>query len=196
MVIYVAPGGNRYIFLLVDDYSRFMWFYLLKNKSDAFEAFKKFRVLVEENSKKGITTFRTDRGGEILSKKFLQYCEEAGITRQFTASYSPQQNGVVERRNRTMIEMARSLLKERNLPIKFWGEAICHSIYLLNRLPTRAVTGITPYEAWSGNKPHLEDLSVFGCLVHMRVPTEKLTKVDKKKQASSLSREGIGYQSI
>ena len=115
----ITPGGNRYIFLLVDDYSRFMWFYLLKNKSDAFEAFKKFRVLVEKNSEKGITTFRTDRGGEFLSKEFLQYCEEAGITRQFTAPYSPQQNGVVERRNRTMIEMARSLLKERNLPINF-----------------------------------------------------------------------------
>lgn len=89
-----------------------------------------------------------------------------------------------------MIEMARSLLKERNLPINFWGEAIRHSIYLLNRLPTRAVTGITPYEAWSRNKPHLEDLRVFGCLAHMRVPTEKLTKLDNRsKQVIYLGKE-------
>lgn len=83
----ITPGGNRYIFLLVDDYSRFMWFYLLKNKSDTFEAFKKFRTLVEKKSEKGITIFRTERGGEFVSKEFLQYCEEAGIGRQFTEPY-------------------------------------------------------------------------------------------------------------
>lgn len=156
-----TPAGNMYILLLVDDYSRVMWTYLLKNKSEAFEAFKKFLALVEEGPEKRITTFRTDRGGEFTSKEFTQYCEEVGIVRQFTAPYSPQQNGVVERRNRTMIEMARSLLKEKDLPAYLWGEATRHSIYLLNRLPTRAITGVTPYEAWTGTKPHLEHVRVF-----------------------------------
>ena len=82
-----------------------MWCYLLKNKSDAFDVFKKFRALVEKDPKKKVTTFRTDRGGEFVSKEFLEYCEEADIARQFTTPYSPQQNGVVERRNITMIEI-------------------------------------------------------------------------------------------
>lgn len=178
-----TPAGNRYILLLVDDYSRVMWIYLLKNKNDAFDAFKKFRALVEKGPDKKIETFRTDRGGEFLSKEFLQYCEEAGISRQFTAPYSPQQNGVVERRNRTMIEMARSLLKEMEMPLYLWGEAVRHSIYLLNRLPTRAVSGMTPYEAWSGKKPHLEHIRVFGCLAYMKLPTVNLKKLDDSSKA-------------
>ncbi|XP_074374073.1 uncharacterized protein LOC141714453 [Apium graveolens] len=82
----------------------------------------------------------------LVRKKFINYCEEAGIKYQFTAPYSPHQNGVIERRNRTMIEMAHSLLKEKELPLYIWGEAIRHTIYLLNRLTTRAVMGVTPYE--------------------------------------------------
>lgn len=119
----------------------------MKNKNEAFEAFKKFRAQVENSSDKKIGTFRTDRGGEFTSKEFNQYCEEAGIKRHLTTPYSPQQNGVVERINRTIIEMARCLLKEKELPLYFWGEALRHLIYLLNRLSTRAVEGVTPYEA-------------------------------------------------
>lgn len=94
-----TPAGNKYFFLLVDDYSRVMWVYLLKNKDDALEAFKKFRAQVENSPERKIKTLRTDRGGEFCSKSFTSYCEGAGITRHFTAPYSPQQNGVVERRN-------------------------------------------------------------------------------------------------
>lgn len=109
-------AGNKYIFLLVDDYSRVMWTYLLKTKDEAFETFKRFRAQVEDGFEKKIKSFRTDRGGEFCSKEFTNYFIENGITRRFTVPYSPQQNGVVERRNRTMIEMARSLIKEMHLP--------------------------------------------------------------------------------
>lgn len=101
-----TSGGNRYIFLIVNDFTRVMWAYLLKNKNEAFDAFKKFRALVEKGPDKRIGTLRTDRGGEFTSKEFNQYCEEVGIKRHLTKPYSPQQNGVVERRNHTMIEMA------------------------------------------------------------------------------------------
>lgn len=84
-----TAAGNRYMFLLVDDYSRVMWAYLLNDKSEAFGAFKRFRALVETGDRK-IRTFRTDRGGEFMSKEFITYCEEAGINRHFTAPYSPQ----------------------------------------------------------------------------------------------------------
>lgn len=136
--------------------------------------------MVEDGPEKRIRVLRTDRGGEFCSNEFVSYCKDAGIARQFTAPHSPQQNGVVERRNRTMVEMARSLLKEMQLPNMFWGEAIRHTIYLLNRLPTRAVSGITPYEAWSGEKPHIEHIRVFGCLAYMKVPNQKVRKLDDR----------------
>ncbi|XP_074338190.1 uncharacterized protein LOC141676044 [Apium graveolens] len=136
--------SGMYIFLLVDDFSRVMWTFLLKNKYNTLDAFKQFRALVENSPGKRIETLRTYRGGEFMSKKITQYCQEARIKHHFIAPYSPQQNGVVEWRNRTMIEIACSLLKEKELPIYFWGEAIRHSIYLLNRLPTRAIAGVTP----------------------------------------------------
>lgn len=124
-----TSGGNKYVFMLIDDYSRVMWTYLLKEKSEAFDAFKSFRALVENGRDKKIMTLRTDNGGEFTSKEFTRYCEEGGIQRHFSAPYSPQQNGVVERRNRTLIEMSRSLLKEMKMPNCFWGEAVRHATY-------------------------------------------------------------------
>lgn len=89
-----------------------------------------------------------------------------------------------------MIEMARSLLKGKGLPVYFRGEAIRHSIYLLNRLPTRAVEGVTPYEAWSGSKPQLDHLRIFGCLDHMRIPSVNLKKLySRSKEVVYLGKE-------
>lgn len=132
----------------MDDYSGIIWVYLLKSKDQAFDAFKKFRIQVETSSGKKVKIFRSDRGGEFMSSKFISYCDETGIVRQFTAPYTPQQNGVVERRNRTVVAMARSMLKEKYMSSMMWGEAVRHSLYILNRLPTRTLTGMTPYEVW------------------------------------------------
>lgn len=92
-------AGNKYFLLLVDDFSRVMWIYMIASKDEALGAFQKFRVQVEREKDKKIKVFRTDRGGEFMSNQFKSYCEENGIVRHFTAPYSPQQNGVVERRN-------------------------------------------------------------------------------------------------
>lgn len=127
-------------------------------------------------------TLWTDRGGELLSKKFTAYCEEAGIARHFTAPYSPQQNGVVERRYRTVIEMARSFLKEMKMPPLFWGEAIRHSVCILNKLPTRALSGVTPYEAWSKVKPDIGHVRFFGCLAHMKITAVHAKKLDDRSK--------------
>lgn len=112
-----TPSGNRYFLLIVDDYGRFMWIYMLNKKDEALESFIKFRAQVEKNSEKKTQIFRTDNGGEFCSKKFNSYCDESGIVQHFTAPYSPQQNGLVEGRNRTVVSMVRSLLQERNLPV-------------------------------------------------------------------------------
>lgn len=178
-----TASGNKYFLLIVDDYSRVMWVYLLRSKSDAFGAFKRFRALVEDGSERKVKMLRTDRGGEFMSADFMRYCEDEGIGRQYTNPYTPQQNGVVERRNRTVMGMTRSFLKGRHLPAMFWGEAVRHTVYVLNRLPTRSLTGMTPYEAWSNRKPDIAHIRVFGCLCHMKVPTPGLKKLDDRSLA-------------
>ncbi|RVW63781.1 Retrovirus-related Pol polyprotein from transposon TNT 1-94 [Vitis vinifera] len=116
--------GKRYFLLLVDDCTRFMWQVLIQNKDEAFEAFKKTKASAEMEKNSKLKAFRTDRGGEFTSNEFKTYCELLGIKRHLTAPYSPQQNGVVERRNQTVVGMARSLLKSMGVPGEFWGEAV------------------------------------------------------------------------
>ena len=159
-----------------------MWVYFLKTKDEALGAFKKFCAQVEKGQEKKVRTLRTDNGGEFCSNQFKSYCESAGINRHYTAPYTPQQNGVVERRNRTVVAMARSMLKEMKLPSFLWGEAVRHSIYLLNRLPTRALSELTPYEAWTGVKPSLGHIRVFGCIAYMKNLSIQVKKLDDRSK--------------
>lgn len=107
---------------------------------------------------------RTDSGGEFTSHEFQEYCEKQGIKRHLTAPYSPQQNGVVERRNRTLMEMTRSILKHMNMANYLCGEAVRHATYLINRVATRSLVVSTPYKVFKGKKPSLEHVRVFGCV--------------------------------
>jgi hypothetical protein len=107
---------------------------------------------------------RTDNGGEFTAAEFASYCVDEVVQRHYSAPYSPQQNDVVERRNQTVVGMARALLKQRGMPAVFWGEAVVTVVYILNRSPTKALNGRTPYEAWDGRKPAVFHLRVFGCL--------------------------------
>ena len=105
-----------YFVLLLDDYSRLMRVAMIKNKSETFQAFFKFKNLAEAKKGRKIGCLRTDQGGKFTSSIFLKFCSKHGIKRQFSAQYSPQQNEVVERRNRTVMNMVRSMLKDKNLP--------------------------------------------------------------------------------
>nr|GEV46704.1 retrovirus-related Pol polyprotein from transposon TNT 1-94 [Tanacetum cinerariifolium] len=119
-----SHGKNLHFMLFIDDYSRKTWVYFLNEKSQAFEAFKKFKPIVEKEKGLKIKSMRSDRGGEFLSKEFKIFCEDNGIRRFLTAPYSPQQNGVVERKNRTILNMVRSMLKSKKMPKEFWDEAV------------------------------------------------------------------------
>ena len=152
--------------------------FVIKTKDQACSVFRKFKLEAENTSRQRIKTLRTDRGGEFLSTEFNQLCEEAGIKWHLTAPYTPQQNSVVERRNRTMMAMARSLLKSMNVPQRFWGEAVRHMVYLLNCLSTKALDERTPFEAWNGRKPHLVHLRVFSCTAHAKVTMPLLKKLN------------------
>jgi hypothetical protein len=123
---------------------------------------------------------RTDRGGEFTSVEFAEYCAAEGVRQQLTAPYSPQQNGVVERRNGTVVAMARSMLKAKGLPGWFWGEAVNTAVYILNRCPTKSVIGMTPFEAWYGKKPAVHHLKTFGCIAYVRNTTPHLKKLEDR----------------
>lgn len=185
-----TPAGNRYFMLLVDDYSRVMWVHLMKTKDEAFNIFRNFRSKVEIETGEKLKILRTDRGGEFLSNQFTKYCSETGLERHFTSPYSPQQNGVVERRNRTVLEMVRSCLKTMRVPDVLWGEAVSHAVYVLNRLSTKALKNATPYELWIGRKPQVSHLRVFGCIAHMKVMKGHLDKLeDRSKKVVYLGNE-------
>ncbi|KAL0392132.1 UNVERIFIED_CONTAM: Retrovirus-related Pol polyprotein from transposon RE2 [Sesamum radiatum] len=120
-----------------------------------------------------------------------------GIEHQTTVSYNPQQNGVSERKNRTVMEMARSMLQEKHLPKAFWAEAVYTAVYLLNRCPTKAVQNMTPIEAWSGKKPSAKHLRVFGSICYVHIPTEKRHKLEEKTEKGiflGYSTQSKGYR--
>ncbi|GJR49295.1 zinc finger, CCHC-type containing protein [Tanacetum coccineum] len=173
-------SGKKFIFLLVDDYTRFMWAYFLTTKDQAFSTFKEFRQQIKMETRMKLRMLRTDRGGEFTSNEFTKYCKENGIARQLTAPYSPQQNGVVERRNRTVLSTTRSMMKAMKLPLTFWAEAVRHAIYILNRVPTRALIDKTPYEALYNRKPNLENLRIFGCTAYAKITIPHLKKLDDR----------------
>ncbi|GJT89188.1 zinc finger, CCHC-type containing protein [Tanacetum coccineum] len=175
-----TPSGKKYIFLLVDDYSRYMWVYFLSTKDQTFDTFKEYKKTIENELRKTLKMLRTGRGGEFTSNEFTQYCKKNGIARQLTAPYSPQQNGVVERRNRTIMSTTRCMIKAANMPQNFWAEAVRHAIYILNSVPTKALEDITPYEAIKQRKPNLEKLRVCSCIAYAKVPSQRLTKLDDR----------------
>ena len=168
-----------------------MWVYFMRKKSEVFNVFKKFKALAEAQSGCKLQKLRSDRGKEYTSSEFDVFCEDEGIEHQLTVGYTPQQNGVSERKNRTVMEMARCMLTETNLPKKFWAEAFRTSVYLLNRLFTKAVQGKTPIEAWSGRKPTAKHLRVFGSICYAHIPPQKRSKLDAKAERGIF----LGYDS-
>ena len=132
-----------------------------------------FKAEVENFTGLKINTLRIDRGGEYFSNKFVKYCKDSGIRHERTVRYTPQQNGVCERKNRTIMEMARCLLKRKKLSSKFWAEAVSCAVYLINRSPTRNLKNCTPHEAWYGKKPNVHHLKVFGSVGYAHIPGNK-----------------------
>ncbi|KAE8721174.1 hypothetical protein F3Y22_tig00016637pilonHSYRG00095 [Hibiscus syriacus] len=175
-------SSKRYFISFIDDFSRKTWVHFLKEKSEAFEVFKKFKVMVEKATGRHIKAVRSDRGGEYTSTAFMEYCEEQGIRRFLTAPYSPQQNGVAERKNRTILDMVRSMLKSKKMPKEFWAEAVQCAIYVQNRCPHVKLDDQTPQETWSGQKPTVSHLKVFGSVAYAHVPDQRRTKLEDKSK--------------
>ena len=161
-------GGRRYFLLIIDDFSQLIWVAMLQHKSDALEAFKKLKALAETEKGVKLKALRTDRGGEFTSTEFSNYCISNGIKRDLTAPYSPQQNGVAERKNRTVMSMVRAMLKAKDLPRELWGEATSTTLYILNRSLTKSLKGQNPHEKWTGRRPSVDHMKIFGCIAHVK----------------------------
>ena len=190
----ITPSSNsqkRYLISFIDDFSRKTWIYFAAEKSEAFHHFKMFKAFVEKQTGMFIKCLRTDRGGEYNSGEFKEFCEKHGIKRQLTTGYTPQQNGVAERKNRTIMNMVRTVLREKEIPRSFWPEAVQWANHVLNRSPTVAVKDKTPEEAWADKKPSVEHFKIFGCVGHVHISDVKRTKLDDKSVKCVL----LGYSS-
>lgn len=173
----VSLGGHRYFVTFIDDKTRYTYVALLKTKDEVFEKFKLFKVLVEKQTGNVIKVLRSDNGGEYCSKYFSDFLKTKGIRRQLIIPGSPEQNGVAERANRTIMEKARAMLKDAGLSGKYWAEAVHTAVYLKNISPTAALKGMVPYEAWTGRRPHVGHLKVFGCQAYVHIPKANSKKL-------------------
>ena len=190
-------NGQRYFITFIDDFTRYMYLYPLNDKSEALDAFKVYKAEVEKQSGLSIKIVRSDRGGEYYGRftdqgqrpgPFAKFLEENGIVAQYTTPGTPQQNGVAERRNRTLMDMVRSMTSVSNLPPNMWSEALKTAVYILNRVPSKSVPK-TPFELWNGWKPSLNHVHIWGCQVEVRVYNPHERKLDPR----TVSGFFIGY---
>ena len=153
---------------------------MMKHKSQAFEKFKNWKVLIENQTGRKIKRLRTDNGLEFCSREFDDFCRDEGIARHYTVRYTPQQNGVAERMNMTLLERARCLLLNAGLDRSYWAEALNTACYLINRSPATAIDCKTRIEVWSGKPADYSKLRVFRCPTYYHVSEGKLDPRAKK----------------
>lgn len=182
-------GGSRYFVQFLDDFSRKVFPYPIANKSCVFEKFMEFKAMAENETGQKIKVFRTDNGGEYCDGKFEKFLRENGIRHELTAPYTPEQNGMAERMNRTLVEKARCMLIDANLSKRHWGEAICAAAYIINRSPCSGSIDKTPEEIWSGRRPNVGNIRVFGCKAMMHIVKQKRKKFDAKSKECIM----VGY---
>ena len=138
--------------------------------------------MTEKQSGQALKVLRTDEGGEYTSKAFNTYCEQHGIIHEVTTPYTPQHNGLTKRRNRTILDMAMSMLKQKKLPHSFWGEVVSTTTYLVNRCPTKRLKEKVPKKVWSGRKPLVSHLRIFGSICYKHISNAKRRKLEEKSE--------------
>ncbi|GJV91716.1 retrovirus-related pol polyprotein from transposon TNT 1-94 [Tanacetum coccineum] len=190
---HVSRQGASYFITFTDDYSRYGYVYLIKHKHEVFETFKVFKNEVENQLEKTIKALRSDRGGEYISQEFKVYLKANGIVQQLTPPYTPQPNGVSERRNRTLLDMVRSMMNLTTLPLSFWDYALESATRILNMVLTKKIDKI-PYEMWYGKVTNLSYSKVWGCeaLVKRDTP-DKLQQRSVKCIFIGYPKETMGY---
>nr|AAV31277.1 putative polyprotein [Oryza sativa Japonica Group] len=188
---YKSIGGNSHCLVIVDDYSRYTWVFFLHDKSIVADLFKKFAKRAQNEFSCTLVKIRSNIGSEFKNTNIEDYCDDLGIKHELFATYSPQQNGVVERKNRTLIEMARTMLDEYGVSDSFWAEAINTACHATNRLYLHRVLKKTSYEVIVGRKPNIAYFRVFGCKCYIHRKGVRLTKFESRCDEGFL----LGYAS-
>ncbi|GBP45102.1 Retrovirus-related Pol polyprotein from transposon TNT 1-94 [Eumeta japonica] len=182
-------GGSRYFMLFIDDFSRMTYIYFLKSKDEALKCFQQYKAEVENQLNCKIKILRSDNGTEFCNSKFDDFLMSHGIVHHKTNPYTPEQNGLSERYNRTIVEKAKCLLFDAGLEKRFWAEAAHTAVYLQNRTVTTSLNYRTPFEIWTGRKPDVSHLRIFGSTIMVHVPKQKRLKWDRKAEKCIL----VGY---
>lgn len=169
-------GGNAYFVSLIDDFTRRSWLVCIKIRKDIYRKITEWQTATELQVGEKVAIYRCDNAKEYQKLERLIY--EKGTRMEYTTAYTPEQNGVAERFNRTIIQMARAMLIWSELPHSFWGEAACTANYIRNLLPS-GQDDLSPSEQWHGHKPNVAYIRTFGCLVHVLIPSETRAKLDR-----------------
>jgi len=213
-------GGSKYVITFIDDYSNWTVEYTMKKKSEALRCFKKYKSYAETHTTKKLQklkvfesmskedhsksfeaklkVLRSDNGGEYLSNEFKAYLAQHGIKHELTVAYTPQQNGVAERMNRTLLDLTRAMLHHKNMDKIFWAEALTTAVYIRNRVTSRALSpNLTPHHLWHGKAPMLSNLRVFGSRCWYTIPRKKVKKLDHRAAEGMMcgySKSSKGYK--
>jgi transposase InsO family protein len=186
---YTRIGGNKYGFVIVDDFTRYTWVAFLVDKSDVFVKFKTFIKRVQNEFETTIKKVRSDNRSEFKNTRIDELYDEYIIRHQFSAKYTPQSNRLVKRKNRTLIDMTRSMLSEYNVSRSFWAEAINMTCFYSNCLYYHQFVEKTPYEILNGRRPNIAYFRVFSCKCYILKKGTRLSKFEKKYDEGFL----LGY---
>jgi transposase InsO family protein len=179
-IAYISIGGSKYCLVIVDDYSRFTWVFFLQEKSQTQETLKGFLRLAQNEFELRIKKIRSGNGTEFKNSQIEGFLEEEGIKHEFSSPYTPQQNGVVERKNRTLLDMATTMLDEYKTPDRFWAEAINTACYSINRLYLHRILKKTSYELHTGKNPNVSYFRVIGSKCFILVKRGRKSKFATK----------------
>ncbi|WZZ35048.1 hypothetical protein YC2023_018449 [Brassica napus] len=191
--VWTAPcmsrDSHKYFVTFIDEKSKYTWITMIPSKGRVLEAFMNFQAYVTNQYNATVKILRSDNGGEYTSNAFKSHLAKHGIVQQTSCPYTPQQNGVAERKNRHLMEVARSIMFHMNVSKRFWSDAVQTACYLINRVPTRVLKKLSPFEVLNKTKPHIDHLRVFGCLCYVMIPGERRNKLEAKSTKAMF----IGY---
>jgi hypothetical protein len=190
-IAYISIGGSKYCLVIVDYYSRFTWVFFLQEKSQTQETLKGFMRRSQNEFGLRIKKIKSNNGTKFKNSQIEGFLEEEGIKHEFSSPYTPQQNGVVERKNITLLDMARIMLDEYKTPDRFWAEAINTACYSINRLYLHRILKKTSYELLTGKKPNVSYFRVFGSKCFVLVKRGRKSKFAPKVVEGFL----LGYDS-
>lgn len=184
----------KYIVLFKDEFSNYRHSYFIKGREEAFNTLRMCFNQVRADTGQNIRVLVSDQGTEFMSKRSQEFFLDNGIVHKTSATFTPEQNGFIERENRTLMEAVRTMLFHRKLPEKLWGEAAATATYILNRVPNKNTNHLTPHELYFGNKPRVSHIRIFGSVAFMKVQEKKRSGYQKKLEPRSTKMILVGYE--